>query len=281
MITETVLEMHYHRPLMDLFRSTFGLGSTGDINFYKYSPQRECFVGFDQAYVKSQLSQEEFFKMLRDSAATSGYRLKDKFIGYFLQFKVVKELHVRRKYTPTGIVGKPHYRVKLDTTKNINTGLSQHELLHNLSQNAGAMVYYACPMLFDRSAIYDIDVDLDALRLADLTFCPSAYLDNDNHHIYYNDPSAVPVWCSEPVTGKAIFPLELSVLLSATIGQLEAAHSAANLLKLLTGIEAVGLNPSSEGMKGMTVPSILPLVGESLTIIRVGPGAEEAKNREV
>jgi len=25
-ITETVLEMHFHRPIMDLIRETFGLG---------------------------------------------------------------------------------------------------------------------------------------------------------------------------------------------------------------------------------------------------------------
>ncbi len=40
MINETVLEMHYHRPLMDLFREAFGLGESGKINFYKYSPKR-------------------------------------------------------------------------------------------------------------------------------------------------------------------------------------------------------------------------------------------------
>lgn len=59
-MNETVLEMHYHRPLMDLFRAVFGLGA-GGINFYKYSPQRECFVGFDQAYARTELSEQELF----------------------------------------------------------------------------------------------------------------------------------------------------------------------------------------------------------------------------
>jgi hypothetical protein len=219
MITETVLEMHYHKPLMDLFRSTFGIGG-GGINFYKYSPQRECFVGFDQAYVKTDLSLGAFFQMLRAAATTRNYALSDTFFGYFLQFKVVKEMHQRKKYTPPTIRNRPHFRVSIDTTKNLATGLSQHELLYNLSRNQGAMVYYACPMLFDRSALYEIDVDLDDLHLADLTSCPSPYADNDNHFIYYNDRQAMPVWCSEPSEGKAILPRDFAGVVIGRLRQL-------------------------------------------------------------
>ena len=45
-INEATLEMHFHVALMDLFRSTYGLGPTGSIEFFKYSPQLESFVGF-------------------------------------------------------------------------------------------------------------------------------------------------------------------------------------------------------------------------------------------
>jgi len=244
MITETVLEMHFHKPLMDLFRSTFGIGG-GGINFYKYSPQRECFVGFDQAYVKTDLSLGAFFQMLRDAATTGNYGLNDTFFGYFLQFKVVKEMRQRKKYTPPSIRNRPHFRVSIDTTKNLATGLSQHELLYNLSRNQGAMVYYACPMLFDRSALYEIDVDLDDLRLADLTSCPSPYADNDNHFIYYNDRQAIPVWCSEPIEGKAILPRDLAGVVIGQLRQLVPNESARNLLDLLTHVDAVGLSPDS------------------------------------
>jgi hypothetical protein len=206
---------------MDLFRNTFGLGG-GRINFYKYSPQRECFVGFDQAYVKTDLSSGELFQMLRDAANTRNYALNDTFLGYFLQFKVVKEMQQRKKYTPPNIRNRPHYRVSIDTTKNLATGLSQHELLYNLSRNHGAMVYYACPMLFDRSVLYEIDVDLDDLRLADLALCPSPYADNDNHFIYYNDRQAMPVWCSEPVEGKAVTPRDFA---AAVGGATQAART--------------------------------------------------------
>lgn len=274
MITETVLEMHYHKPLMDLFRETFGVGKTGSINFYKYSPQRECFIGFDQAYAKTELSEAEFFRMLRGAAASPGYRLSEKFVGYFLQYKVVKEMQVRRKYTPPSIVNRPHYRAGLDTTKNINSGLSQHELLYNLNQNPGAMVYYACPMVFDRAALYEINVDLDTLRLADLDSCPSSYTDNDNHFIYFNDTQDNPVWCSDPVDGKAISPMELAESLHTRLGQLDPAESAAQLVKLLTDFQAISLSPQSEIFRDMAVPSILPLVAESLAIVRIGAFVE-------
>lgn len=149
-INETVLEMHFHRPLMDLFRETLGVGPTGTLEFYKYSPQKERFVGFDQAYVKTELEEDEFFEWLKRSATNNDYRLNDKFIGYFLQFKVVREMTNRTKHTPDSIRSSPHYRIPLSTKKNGKTGISQHELLYRLAGNPGALVYYACPMLFDR-----------------------------------------------------------------------------------------------------------------------------------
>lgn len=60
-ITETVLEMHYHRSMMDLIRSTYGLGANGHFNFYKYSQQREVFLGFDQAFAVTQYNDDQFF----------------------------------------------------------------------------------------------------------------------------------------------------------------------------------------------------------------------------
>lgn len=104
MITETVLEMHFHRPLMDALRNTLGLGDTGTLTFYKYSQRKECFVGFDQAYAKSELSEIDFFDQLKTAANFSGYALPNQFIGYFLQFKVVKEMARRSRYTPRSIL---------------------------------------------------------------------------------------------------------------------------------------------------------------------------------
>src|SRR6185369_15681411 len=129
LINETTLEMHYHRPLVDLFRATLGLGKAGSLNYYKYSPQRECFIGFDQAYAATELPENLFFQQLQ-AAAVTDYKLGDQFLGYFLQFKVVHVRNKRSRYTPPAITSSPHYKVVLDTTKNLRTGVSQHELLY-------------------------------------------------------------------------------------------------------------------------------------------------------
>lgn len=200
--------MHFHYPLIELFRNTLGLGD-GAFNFYKYSPQRECFVGFDQAFVKTELSEDELFDELKSSALNNGYSLSNFFIGLFLQYKVVKELTRRSRHTPSQIKSNPHYRVSLDTIKNANSGFSQHELLYNLNKNIGALVYYACPMIFDRSELYNPSVNFKLMRLANLTDCPSPYSDNENHFIYFKNPESVPIWCSEPTEGTVVTPEDM------------------------------------------------------------------------
>jgi len=202
-INETVLEMHFHHAIMSEVRTTLGLGK-GKFNFYKYSPQKECFIGFDQAFVKTDLNEKDLFNKLKKSSTKNGYGLSNFFVGLFLQFKVVKVLHRRSRVTPSVIKNSPHYRASLDTKKNINTGFSQHELLFNLNKNKGAFVYYACPMVFDRTELYSVKPDLSKLRLADVSSCPSIYSDNDSHFIYFEDQTSNPVWCSEPVEGTAL-----------------------------------------------------------------------------
>lgn len=269
MITETVLEMHYHRPIMDLFRSRLGLGKQGGVNFYKYSLQKEAFIGFDQAYVTTDLSEDEFFSVLRNASMTNNYQLDSKYVGFFLQFKVVKEMRSRTRYTPSLITNRPHYRVLLDTKRNINTGVSQHELLFNLKNNSGSLVFYACPMVFDRSMLYEVNVDLSTLRLADVSTCPSAYTDNDNHFIYYNDPNALPVWCSEPVEGKSIDPKSFVQMLMFYADSMDPSEAAGSLYEMLTQLEVAGVRRESDLLKEKRMPSILPLVGETLTIVKI------------
>jgi hypothetical protein len=273
-ITETVLEMHYHRPVMDAIRSTLGLGPQGSINFYKYSTQRECFVGFDQAYAVSELSEAEFFELLKGVAASSRPLLGDQFFGYFLQFKVVKEMERFNRYTPTAYIAKrPHYRIALDTKKNANTGMSQHELLYNLNKNKGALVYYACPMLFDKAALYEVNVDLDSLRLADFSNCASPYLDNDNHYIYFNDKDGDPVWCSDPVKGESMSSRQLAERIATQeLSPNRAVESAKSLLDMLTDFEAAGLDAESKVFRDMLKPSFVPMLADTLTVVRVSRG---------
>ncbi|MBN5151528.1 hypothetical protein JY458_11175 [Stenotrophomonas maltophilia] len=101
-INETVLEMHYHHALMDLFRSVFGVGTSGKISFYKYSPQKECFVGFDQAWVMTEVSDEKLFEDLKHAAQSDSYKLNGRYVGYFLQYKVVQRMvrHSKKNRLP-------------------------------------------------------------------------------------------------------------------------------------------------------------------------------------
>lgn len=260
-ISETVLEMHFHQSLIDEFRKSLGLGK-GKFNFYKYSPQRECFIGFDQAFVKTDLSEKELFKKLKDSSQNKGYSLSNFFVGLFLQFKVVKEMQKRSRVTPTHITTKPHFRAKLDTKKNINTGFSQHELLYNLNKNNGAFVYYACPMVFERTELYNAKPDLKKLRLADIATCPSDYSDNDSHFIYFSDSTAKPIWCSEPVEGIALTPEEAVIKIQEKITSDGFKETQINLFeKLMSSYELESNNVDSKKVK------LLEILHESFVII--------------
>lgn len=276
-ISETVLEMHYHRPIMDAIRDTIGLGPQGSVSFYKYSTQRECFVGFDQAYAVSELSEDDFFNLVKGAAQGKSPFLNDQFFGYFLQFKVVKKMEKFSRYTPNMITNKPHYRVSLDTTKNANTGLSQHELLFNLNQNAGALVYYACPMIFDKASLYEIDVDLDSLRLADFNDCASSYLDNDNHFIFFNDKTDDPIWCSDPVRGTAVSAREFATkIVEREVSLGRAAETSRRLFDTLTDFESAGLSRESKLFRDMFKPSFVPMLADALTIVRVSGQGKNA-----
>jgi hypothetical protein len=257
-INETVMEMHFHRPLLDLFRETLGLGK-GSFNFYKYSTQKECFLGFDQAFVQTELSEDQLFQKLKTSAMNDGYNLENFFLAYFLQFKVVKMMQRRARHTPSMIRSRPHYRISIDSQKNINTGLSQHELLYNLNQNIGAMVYYACPMLFDRAELYKESPNLDLLRLADLQDCPSIYSDNESHFVYFDDVDSEPIWCSEPVEGKAITPEQL---VKKILLQIESGDVYQSQLKLLEH-----LGQTNELSADLESKKLLDLVEDSLMIV--------------
>ena len=268
-ITETVLEMHFHRPLMELITDTFGLGQTGQMNFYKWSPQKECLVGFDQAYVKTQLTDDQFFNLLKTSAASKAYKLDDVLFGYFLQFKVVQVTRNRSIYTPPAVLNSPHYRCELDTKKNKRTGVSQHELLYRLSKNKNAFVYYACPMLFDKTDLYQIDVNFDKLRLIELDSCPAIYDDNDNHFIYFDALDSTPIWKSEPHEGRAISPKEFALDLSRKFADLQSDESRKLLEDLLTDLQSAGISEEARIFKPKARRSIVPLTEESLMIVRI------------
>ena len=258
--------MHYHRPLMELFLKTYGMGP-GKLNFFKYSPQREVFVGFDQAFAFTELTDAQFFEQLKTNAMNNGYKLSSKFIAFFLQFKVVTVLQKKQKKTPTQIKSKPHYRASLDTTKNDNTGFSQHELLFNLNKNDGAEVYYACPMIFDKSTLYEVNVDLNTLRLVDVSSCPSDFTDNSKHYIYFDQQQSNPIWCSEPVEGYAKTPNQFAEKIISQLRQTSSTESKVQLNSLLLKIRGLG-NNAERNPKNEETNDSLAWFADSLTIIR-------------
>jgi hypothetical protein len=268
-LNETVFEMHFHRPLIDLFRRECGLGKNKDINFCKYSPQKEVFIGFDQAYAMSEKNDDEFYQELREAAMNRGYRLRTTYIAYFLQFKVVSRLMRRYAKTPPQISSNPHFRSALDTTRNERTGFSQHELLFDLNRNEKAFVYYACPMIFEKADLYTPTVDLGLLRLADLSTCPSSYSDNEKHYIYFENPDADPIWCSDPVAGSALSPMDLVELMLAELSAASQEESASQVLKILEYVRAYGSD--REGMRNSSSEKHAGLrsVADTLTILRL------------
>lgn len=259
-INEATLEMHFHAALMDLFRETFGLGPGGSVEFFKYSPQLEKFVGFDQAYVKTEMSGEELYDELASAASANGYKLNRLIYGYFLQFKVVKQRQKPSKSTPTGF-STPYYSSDLTTQRKKANDPSQHELLYQLAQNPGAMVYYACPMVFDRTDLYRPKADLDKLTLAEVSTCPSGYSDNERHSVCFQSIDGKPNWCSDPTEGNGITANHFAGMLGEKFRSLDAlASNAAMLASFLS---------SRKFIDNIKAEDMLELIGDALTIVVV------------
>lgn len=243
---------------MDLFRSTYGLGPTGSIEFFKYSPQLERFVGFDQAYVRTELGEEELYRELREAAVNTGYMLSRRLYGYFLQFKVVNQIQRRSRGIPSGFI-PPYLRVDLSTNRKRTNHPSQHELLHGLAQNPGSMVYYACPMVFDRTDLYRPEPDLDQLVLADVASCPNSFDDNEHHTLCFQDEASPPTWCSDPAEGKRWTPVQFIERLMENVKSDEQVRG--NSRVMLNFLESSELVDDWKGRE------ILPLIGDSLTFV--------------
>lgn len=270
-INETVLEMHFHRALMDAFRSTLGVGATG-VTFFKYSPQKECFVGFDQAWIMQPVSDDQLYVDLKTAAQQNSYQLGAKYTGYFLQYKVVKRMVRRWKTHPLPTIGVPFGRVTLSTQANPNTGLSQHELLFNLCKNTNALVYYACPSIFDKAELYREQVDIASLHLVDVSSCPNEYKDNKRHHLYFELPSMESTWCSEPMSGRSI---GVAVLVKQIADRLSRAPQA-EAAKLVECLDYLRGERRPRGSPDLQPAIRSNEVLESLTILRTSAAPEKS-----
>jgi hypothetical protein len=263
-ITETTLEMHYHKPLMDAFKSCYGVGPTGHFSFYKYSQQKEKFIGFDQAYVRTELDDDKFYDEIKEAAA--GSATAPKYVGYFLQFKVVEERTRKRKSIPKEITeSPPFYAVPLTTKRDAEGNLSQHELLRNIQASSkNAFVYYACPMLFDKLDLYLDDPDLNHLRLVDVRSAVSDFSDNQPHHIFFKDKASNPVWCSEPTDGTVWTVAQMfdRIRTSDTSSQEQAS--------ILVKVIETATSPMSKQKEDLKLSEKLALLADCLYLVRYG-----------
>lgn len=203
-ITEALLEMHFHHALVNYFSNLYGARF---LKLLKPSQQQEAWVGFDQGWVNSSLSSGEFLEELRDAIPNRKNDLDKFYLGYFLQFKQVEQFSKRSKYTPSHYT-VPYLRVELSLYPNSTTGLSQHETLTILQNIRNTSVFYACAMMFNLDEIYETP-DLAKLRMVPITSAPtgwtpmSKYSNLPRHFIFFQTAHDTPLWCSEPVEGKA------------------------------------------------------------------------------
>lgn len=194
-VAEALLEMHYHSAIVQMFAQTFGARF---LRLFKPSTRAEAWVGFDQGWVAApSLNTQQLHERLSQAIQMGGSTVQGFYLGYFLQFKVLREMARRSCYAPT--YGAPYLRSELSLLPDDSSGLSQHETLLRLSQVQNAFVYYACPRLFDLDQIYE-PPDLDTLEIVDVRGAPTGWLPTDRHFLAFRkNLPASSQWLSEPV----------------------------------------------------------------------------------
>jgi hypothetical protein len=197
-ITEALLEMHFHEALWKYFAKKI---KKKFVKLYKPSARREVWLGFDQAWVRTVLSIDNFIDQLQGSIQENQPSPKF-FIGYFLQFKRVEIINNNRNIIP--IFSSPYYRSKLSLNVNKRTGISQHETLLKLSNLPKANVYYVCPMVFNYDEILE-EPDINKLRFVDIRSAPSGWNTNSQHYIAFQRLDDLEsYWFSKPETSKCL-----------------------------------------------------------------------------
>jgi len=198
-IPESLLEAHYHKPMVELFSQVF---KAEIVQIFKPTPQKEVWVGFDKAFVSTKLSMEELYRELKQAIQSNTPDVIHFFFGLFLQFKPVRKITRKSRHFPRDY-RIPYYRSELSLNPNRITGLSQHETLVKLNNIDYANVAYACPMIFDQKDLRN--PTLDGLRIVDISTAPQGWLTNEAHFITFQDEAGTNTkWCSEPINGKTL-----------------------------------------------------------------------------
>ena len=199
-ISEALLEMHFFRAQMEYFENIFGADF---FRVLKPSTQQEAWVGFDQGWVRASVDTKELFDYLKEAIQAKASSVNHFFLGYFLQFKRVERI-TRQSRTMPPNYSAPYLRSELSLKPSSITLLSQHETLLRLSRINFTSVSYSCAMVFTLDDIHK-KPDLDMLRCVPISSSPAGWATNQRHFIAFRDEGDTsPIWCSQPVEGKAL-----------------------------------------------------------------------------
>lgn len=198
-VNEALLEMYFYKPLVDFFKSYYGID---EMTIHKPSQQEEVYVGYDQAWVKTKMSNIDLFNKLKNSIKNNNTKINKFYLGFFLQFKKVKKMKRNSKYKPYNY-SLPYYRSEISLTTSEKTEFCQHHTLKRLSEIKNTSVAYACGMVFNSSDVL-LEPNLSKLRIVPVNNAPYYKNNEKRHFITFQRPFDLkPLYKSEPVISKS------------------------------------------------------------------------------
>ena len=96
-LCESLLEMHFHSAIVNHFASVFGAKF---LKLIKPTTNQEVWVGFDQGWVFTTMTESDVLKELKDAIHDKHPAFNIFYLGYFLQFKRVEQMKRRSVFTP-------------------------------------------------------------------------------------------------------------------------------------------------------------------------------------
>jgi hypothetical protein len=201
--SEALLEMYFLQSTLKELGAMYGKES---LKLIKPSPQDEKWVGIDQAWVSTSMTDDDFLKHLKSTVSAG--ESAPFFFAVFRQYKRVEEISKASKYTPYRDTPdewkRPYYRceiytqpgkenegIKVSSTKNYQPQpqYSQHEALIRLSSLPNADVHYACPMVFTPIDVWK-EPDMNQVRLVPVRPGQPTYAgDSERHHLCFRNQS--------------------------------------------------------------------------------------------
>lgn len=211
--SEALLEMYFLQATLKELGSMYGKSS---LRIIKPSPQDEKWVGIDQAWVSTEMTDKEFLEHLKGTVSKG--TTAPFYFAVFRQYKRVEKMTKASDYTPykggPNEWPRPYYRcdlyteiglepegLKISGSKKAKKGgpnYSQHEALIRLSALSDADVHYACPMIFTPLDVWQ-PPDMNQVRLVTVKkHYPTYANDGKKHHLCFrNEKDLKPEFHSE------------------------------------------------------------------------------------